>query len=480
MRSTNLKPSVYLFIIVLLSSLMLFWEIGQHDVASYDEARNGVNAWNMYHNHDYVNYYYGNEIDSWNAKPPLMIWLITISYKLFGFNEFALRFPAVISTILFFIVLFQLIRLFEPPVKAFLTCIILLGCRAVIAHHVGRTGDFDALLLLLLTCSVYFFVRYLYYSEKSGIYWAALFTGLAFYTKGTAALLYAPGMFLFLLVTRQLKQLFGNYRLYIAVAIFFAIVASWVLLVYKYSKMPEDSFYGSSNSIETMLIHDTYKRLASSDFKSGAFRDNFFFFHTIEVRMNMWHFLFYLGIVTGIIQLILKRHRLKEIIGAKNNRLTILSLCLATPVILVVNFSEHPLDWYLAPAWPFIAFITAQTMLYYSTKWKPLRYVWIAVIGFNLLKHFMFIDGHKEEMHHALNKQNPLLDNIDYVVVQHTPRQNIMLYLHWLNLDFYKVDSNNQLQQQKGRIAIVNDSNLDPEHFDPLEHFDEYYLARIK
>ncbi len=277
MRQPFHNPYVQQAIIFVLAIFLLWWELGTHDVQEWDEARNGVNAWYMYYNHDYVNYYYGNELDTWNAKPPLMIWLITLSYHIFGFNEFALRFPSALSALIFFVVLYRLVRRYSNASAAFLTILILFGCRAIISFHVGRTGDFDSLLLLFLTCSVFYFCRHVFDGHKYAIYLLALFTGLAFYTKGTAGLLYIPGMFLFLLINRQLLSTLRQGRTYIGISIFVVIVSSWIGLVYSFGKSSEHSVYGTKNSIETMFIHDTYKRLASDEFSSNAPRDNFFF-----------------------------------------------------------------------------------------------------------------------------------------------------------------------------------------------------------
>ena len=79
------------------------------------------------------------------------------SYKVLGFNEFALRFVAAISTILFFHVLFRFVELIDTPLTAFITCLVLLSCKAIIGWHVGLNGDFDATLTLFLTLSAYSF-----------------------------------------------------------------------------------------------------------------------------------------------------------------------------------------------------------------------------------------------------------------------------------------------------------------------------------
>lgn len=473
------NPFLLQAIILFIAALFLFWNSGTTDIYEWDEARNGVNAWNMYHNHDYVNNYYGGELDTWTAKPPLLIWLITISYKIFGFNEFALRLPAMLGSFIFFIVLFRLVRMFHTSLAAFLTCIILLSCRAIAAHHVGRTGDYDSLLLLFLTCSVYFLCTYLYRQKLSGLYLAAVFTGLAFYAKGTAGFLYLPGIFLFLLVTRQLMPLLRSYHTYIALTIMLAIIGSWVVLVSLYGKTSANSFYGTSNSLEALFVHDTYKRLMVKDEHFYALRDNFFFFHTIEVRMNMWHILYYMALATGIVTLFRHRQHIGQIIFSEDNRFTLLSLCLSMPIILLLNFSEQPWEWYFTPVWAFVAFITARWMIYAAGKWQPLAYIWVAVILFNLVKHFMYINTEKQMLHKTLTRANPAFQT-DYIVLLDNPRENLMLYTHFLGVGFHKATTDEELQQEKGRTAIIYTHRFDAAKFEKLQEFDEYVLARVR
>ncbi len=200
------RKNTYLLIILVFAASLLFTTIGTVSLSEWDESRNGMNAFEMYHNGDYVNSYYAGELDTWNAKPPLVIWLIVASYKIFGFNEFALRLVSTLATMLFFYVLFRLVELFDTALTAFITCLILLSCKAIIGWHVGLNGDFDATLVLFLTLSAYSFYRYAENGDKNQILLTALYTGLAFYTKGSAAFIFLPGFLLYLLISGNLKN----------------------------------------------------------------------------------------------------------------------------------------------------------------------------------------------------------------------------------------------------------------------------------
>ncbi len=71
----------HLLFVLAVASFLLFSVIGKNSISEWDESRNGMNAYEMYHNGDYINLYYAGELDTWNAKPPLVIWLTVAAIK---------------------------------------------------------------------------------------------------------------------------------------------------------------------------------------------------------------------------------------------------------------------------------------------------------------------------------------------------------------------------------------------------------------
>jgi 4-amino-4-deoxy-L-arabinose transferase-like glycosyltransferase len=298
-------------IILLLCSLQLFIGISGKDLQEWDESRNGVNAYEMIQKGDYIHLYYGNELDTWNAKLPLMAWAIIACYKIFGFNEVALRFPSAICTFIFFIVLFNIIQKHQNALKAFRCCIVLLSCKAIIGFHAGINGDFDVMLSLFLLLSSYYFLKYIHSCNSYNLYATAIFTGLAFYTKGTAGLLFLPGLFLYTIIQGKLPLLYKNKHTWFAMFLFLCIAGSWILIGIFYCPQPSQSAYGTKNPIETMLVYDTFKRLTSNDYVEGHIRDPLFFIKTLDVRLNIWNYFFYLSAVSGLFLLYKNRNELK-------------------------------------------------------------------------------------------------------------------------------------------------------------------------
>lgn len=472
------NPRLILVLIIVL--FFSFWKISVYNIMEWDEARNAVNAYEMYHNGDYFNLYYGGEPDTWNAKPPLFIWFVTFCYGLFGFNEFALRLPSILGIFVFFIFFYRLVRLKTNDTTALISCLILLGCNAINERHVGISGDFDALLLCFLMISTYHFIRFVDLGHKPSMYYVALFLGLAFYTKGTAALLYIPGWLLYIVITGKAQPLFRNRHTWLSVLLFLSIAMSWVTLVMLYGKTTEHSFYGTKNSIETMLVHDTFRRLTSDDF--GQKRDYSFVVTTLDSKMSMWVYLFYTTNAIGLIMLFRKKGA-SSFMKEKKNELTILSWSIILPLAVILTLATNKLWWYLVPAFPYVAAVTASGIVYISQRWKPAYYVFWAFIVFTLGWHLNDLNNIPTDNHYLLGKNSNYWKGSEKILVTHRPKQDVFLYLTWSGKQLVYVDDLAKVTSYTGQVAILDIEDVTPailERFTDISYFNTHLIARIK
>jgi 4-amino-4-deoxy-L-arabinose transferase-like glycosyltransferase len=449
------KPIVLVIVILLFIFSLL--SISYHNLQEWDEARNGVNAYEMYHNGDYINFYYNNEIDTWNAKPPLMIWLIVCSYNLFGFNEFALRLPSLISAILLLIIFYKTIRLFENESIALLSCIILYSTKAILGNHIGLTGDFDALLILFLASSSYYFLSYFERQNKSAIYLFAIILGFAFYTKGTAAFVFLPGMLIYLTVRKKIITAFKDKNCWLALLINMAIICSWIILVLTFGKTSIQSHYGSSNSLETLFVHDTIKRFSDSSFGEIHEKKYFFFFEVLDTRMNIWNYVFYLVVFGGIYSILKRRESLKDLINIEKNSLVLFSICIIIPLSLFLTFATSKHSWYLAPVFMFVAYLTAKGVVYYAIT-KRFKLIITCVIAFTAIRHMIYIVNQPSETHKILIANKELQNQVIYA--KNDISQDILLYFKWLNCRIQKVNDD-QFNNLENKLLLYpkSDSN---------------------
>lgn len=468
----------YLPIIIVLASMLSLIGIIGHDVQEWDEARNGVNAYEMYHNKDYINLYYDGAIDTWNAKPPLLTWLVVLSYHIFGFNEYGLRLPSLLATILFFTYLYLLIRLYDTGKTAFLSCFILLCCKAVVGPRVGITGDFDALLLLFLTAMVYHFMRYLHFGATWHIYVAAIFFGLAFYTKGFAAFIILPGIILFLLVTKRLLPLLKLREFWLATSLAIVFAASWLVIVSVWGKNPADNHYHNSGTVETMLFNDVYERLATTtfDYKKEYTPDRTFFVTTLDAHFNLWNYVWWLGLATGATILYKRRRYLSSSKSAEPLRLLLLSICLITPMALLLTFATFKHFWYLAPVYGYIAYVCAWTIMYYSHKWKQVMYIACALGAFTLARHVLHLQQRSTDMHRFMDPHNSYFKDHEQIVVVGPVQQHMLLYIKWLGKKV--INTENELRPSDS-LVLLRETSSSPNisQLQPVARYKDFSIA---
>ncbi len=456
-----MNPKYFLPIILCLALLFSFWKLGSNDVSEWDEAEYGTIAYEMLHNGDYVNYYYAGSQDTRNGKPPLMIWLIILSYKAFGYNAFALRFTSALSSIGFFFFGFKIMTLYRDKKFALITSLILLSCKVIIGFHVGRTGDTDALLVFFITAAVYFYLLYTDFNKRNAIIISTIFLGFAFYTKGPAAFVLIPGMLLYSIFRRKLSKTLLDSKTWIGIIVMLLICSSWIfLLMTKGNVFKSDtSWYGSNNAIETLFSHDTFARLTDPNFEQNRKPDHFFFFSVLDIRFNLWNYIFYLSILCGIIAIVKNPKSLINITQETHYRFITFSICMIFPYSILLTFAATKHDWYIAPMALYIVVIITEGLVFIGEKYKWMHVIWIGILGFSLGRQFIIINSPKDDMASFFIQNKSHFENSSITNIIHYPTQNFFLYLTW-NSKQIKTAVNTTKSFAAGDLIVFDDSVL--------------------
>lgn len=185
LESNSLKDILFWALFTALMFLLAFiclYRLGEGVVRDWDEARHGVNAYEMVKNNEWIVTTYGNEIDYWNLKPPLSEWMIALGYFVFGFNLFGMRIYSAVSMILTALICGLFAYKSNGKLSAIVTLMCFSGTAPILFQHCARTGDADSLYILFHTIAVLALCRYL---EKggAGLYLSCLCFSFAFLTK---------------------------------------------------------------------------------------------------------------------------------------------------------------------------------------------------------------------------------------------------------------------------------------------------------
>jgi len=93
MTTTDRSPHALLLLALLaLSGLLFFLALGDMGLTDRDEGRNAEAGREMFESGDRLTPTFNGELRV--AKPVFLYWLMDQSYRLFGVNEFAARFPS--------------------------------------------------------------------------------------------------------------------------------------------------------------------------------------------------------------------------------------------------------------------------------------------------------------------------------------------------------------------------------------------------
>ena len=196
---------IFFGLVVFMVCFLSFYQLDVKYVDPYDEARHGVNAYEMFRQGELIKSTYCYETDYYNLKPPLSMWGIMLGFLILGKNVFALRAYSAVCYILLVIV----VGLFTKRHYGRLESVLAMGLLAIntapFEAHMVRAGDADSLYVLLFTLAMLCMMEIP--QKKSRLYLCGLFFSLAFLTKSFhAGMIVAIGG-LYLLLTGEIKKI---------------------------------------------------------------------------------------------------------------------------------------------------------------------------------------------------------------------------------------------------------------------------------
>jgi len=307
-----------------------------------DEQTYSQLAYYMTKTGDYLNPHGFGVLAIWAGKPPLVMWLMALSYQVFGVTGFATRFFIPIFGALSLLFLYFLGKKLYNRTVGFLS-VLILGTFSTFYLFSTRAMT-DVPLLCLILCSFYYF--FLSNEKNASRYYAPLsgvFFGLAFLTKQTGALLIPAILVLYLLLSyRSLKPLLTK-----QVGLFFAaallVVAPWLIyMTVNYGYYFWDSYF----------LYSTFTRLITPI--EGHMHGYLYYFeYFASSEMLLWVVL--LPFAVG----------LSVYFGFKRSKPDVLLVTWITVVLTVFTLAQTKISYYILPAYP--AFALALASMIYRT-----------------------------------------------------------------------------------------------------------------
>ncbi len=228
----------YCALLLLLTAIMVLPGGLSLPMEVYDESRNANNAMEMASHGDWMAPTFGFVPDHWNTKPPFLIWIMAVLLRI-GINPMlAIRLPSFAATMASVLLVYGVCRVvLKDRLAGVLGGLLTTSSLLFMGDHVGRTGDYDALLSLFSLGFVLCVGRHIDSQPDRSDDRRAVWIGaggillfLAIMTKGIAVGMTIPGLFAYALMRGRLRAVLRDWRLWVAVAAVLAGVTGWLAL----------------------------------------------------------------------------------------------------------------------------------------------------------------------------------------------------------------------------------------------------------
>lgn len=222
---------LFVGIIFALLTVPLWLKVDHLPIRLWDESQNAINAFEMEETHNWLVRTDNYVPDTFDCKPPLLIWTQVVSMKVLGANEIAIRLPSVLFGICALIILLALVyKMTGKKWISLIAILITVTSESFYGEHAVRFGEHEALLILLVLGFLFFLFRYSMTANDKDIYLMGLFIVLGVLAKSISILMILPGSVIYILFCKRLTHLFQNRHLYIATLGSIIIIASYYVV----------------------------------------------------------------------------------------------------------------------------------------------------------------------------------------------------------------------------------------------------------
>ena len=332
----NIKPVFGLIVLLLIIYFPLFACLDLAPLRKWDESRIAINAFEMSHNGKWlVTYFYGQP-DMWSTKPPIMVWAILLFYKIFGYNELAVRLPSAISaTAICLFIYWFFANKFKKPWLGIICSTILVVSEIFVNMHCSRTGDYDTLLTLFMFLYAAFFFLYIEEERRKYLLLTLLFFILVSLTKGIQAWMLLPALFFYTIYRKKFLWLLRQKWFYVSMFALMVFVPGFYLLREHYN-------HGYIHAVMENEVGGRYNTTLE-----GHLQDYWFYYNAImAILFKDWYLFLLPGAAIGISS----KHKLLS-------HLSVFFVMVICSYFFILSSGATKLWHYVMPLAPFLSVI---------------------------------------------------------------------------------------------------------------------------
>ncbi|MDQ3257975.1 MAG: glycosyltransferase family 39 protein [Acidobacteriota bacterium] len=320
-----------ILVLISLAALVLLRGLGEGSLSDWDESIYAQVSKEMIQNGDWLTPHW--EYKPWFHKPPLMMWLTAIFYRLFKVNEFWSRAASAFSGIGLIVTVYLVGDFLYDIYVGFLAAVILLTSYHFVDY--ARLGNTDIMLTLFTFVAVYSYLRL---KEDSQKWWYVVWAACAFavMVKGVAGVIASAVIILALLIDRRFVATAQSKHFWQGLLLAVAIVAPWHILMFaKHGRAFLEEYVG-------------YHVIArSTRVIEGHVGGRFYYINELQKFFYPWYYL------TPFALAICIKENLK---GQSRSRMLLL---LMVVVFGIYTAARSKLSWYILPVYPVLSILVA-------------------------------------------------------------------------------------------------------------------------
>jgi 4-amino-4-deoxy-L-arabinose transferase-like glycosyltransferase len=337
-----IKLSSCLLLFIILSIIVV--KTIDHPIYIFDEAIYANNSLEMAKNHSYLVYTNNDTTDHYNTKPPLGLWLQSISLSFFGFTDISIRIPSYLALLATILIIISYSRtLFNNILYGLVATLFLVTTYGLMRPHVFLSGDLDGLLVFFTTWIFFNHLKIIQQkkiNKKDYVLMFTLFT-LGYFTKSTAIFLVVPALLVSLGFNKQLKDLLVKKLFYVCVAGFIIIISCYYLLREKF----DPGYFTVVWSTEFARLYNSIMPWQEQPFP--------FYFVLMWTRF-----------IKSLLVLMLVCLPFYLLFGErKNSRILLHLFILSVIFLLTISVPKIKLEWYEAPVYPILCLASSILLL---------------------------------------------------------------------------------------------------------------------
>jgi 4-amino-4-deoxy-L-arabinose transferase-like glycosyltransferase len=339
------------FFILLFLAVVVYAFNLNIDVMEVDAAQYAAISWEMFITHSFfkVHCLTGNYLD----KPPLLFWLTTLSFSVFGAHNFSYKLPSLLFALLAVFSTYQLAKLYYNEKTARMAAVMLATTQALflITNDV-RT---DTLLMGAVIFAIWQLAGFFEAGKTLNLLAGSFGVALALLAKGPIGLIATGAALLPQLILKGTWRKLLDFRLLTGALVIAIMLTPMCIGLYQQFGWHGLKFYFWTQSFGRVT--------GASEWNNHP--DTFFLLHTTAWAFLPWSLFLLIGWVSALAELI--KSRLKISPGAE-----IISVSGFTLVLIMLMLSKYQLPHYAFIVYPLGAIMAVKGFLQMA-RWPKAR-----------------------------------------------------------------------------------------------------------